>query len=393
MPVGPVDACVWGYPLVLFDAAARQNARSGEAALAGVTIPNDDLAVRTTWIDLTHGPTALTLGETTRYYSLTLFDGWGRSFQSLGTRTTGNHEQTYALVSPLRNGSSLNARRTIETATTRIAAVTRTAKADGDVTEPQFSIVPIGPRASVEAPACEAGVGRSSESIATQIARAGGRSFFASLRTLLNESSRYASVAPWSDVVDDALLKDSKQLDDDVATAMQLIEAELPITAPVDGWRARRAFDARGAAYLERARACRFHFLADDEQDTFHRFALLEDSGRPLHGRFTYRVHFDAWNEPPARAFWSLSVCDERFRGLPANARGWSIRSRDNLIKNSDDSIDISIQTAPPNKPNVNWLAVPERPFGLILRLYWPRPAALNGLWSPPALQAVSVAA
>jgi len=175
MPVGPVDACVWGYPLVLFDAAARQDARSGEAALGGVIIPNDDLAVRTAWIDLTHGPAALTLGETTRYYSLTLFDGWGRSFESLGTRTTGNHQQTYAMVSPLR--SSLNGRRTIETPTTRIAAVARTAKADGDVSEPQFLIVPIGPRANVDSPACVAGVGRSSESIATQIARAGGCRF------------------------------------------------------------------------------------------------------------------------------------------------------------------------------------------------------------------------
>ena len=31
-----------------------------------------------------------------------------------------------------------------------------------------------------------------------------------------------------------------------------------------------------------------------------------------------------------------------------------------------------------------NWLPAPEGPFTLILRLYWPKPDALNGTWRAP---------
>jgi hypothetical protein len=104
-------------------------------------------------------------------------------------------------------------------------------------------------------------------------------------------------------------------------------------------------------------------------------------------------LHFEGWNRPPTRAFWSLMACDDRLRRLPAGVGNSNIRSRDNLVRNADDSLDISIQSGPPDESNVNWLAVPEEPFGLIFRLYWPRPAALNGVWSPPALNVVGVPA
>ncbi|HEY3674732.1 MAG TPA: DUF1254 domain-containing protein [Candidatus Tumulicola sp.] len=393
MPVGAIDAYIWGYPLVLFDAAMRRDVRGHDASLTGVSLPNDDLAERIEWIDLQRGPSALVLVETTRYHCVSLFDAWGRNFASLGTRTTGNERQTYAIVPPLWNGAAPHGMQTIQSPTDRVAALGQTTKAGDDSAQPQFSIVPIGPRPNPRASNRDADFPRARESIAAGIASAGSRPFLACLQKLLHESERYAKAVGWRDVVDAALRKDPRELDDDFTAAIDLIESGSPLTPPVDGWQARRAFDARGSAYLERARACRFHFLTGDEQDVFHRFARSDDSGRALHGRLPYRLHFDVWNEPPARAFWSLSACDGRFGALLQSKSNSTVRSRDGLVRNADDSLDISIQSAPPDEPNVNWLAVPQEPFGLILRLYWPRPPALNGLWSPPALRAASVAA
>jgi hypothetical protein len=31
-----------------------------------------------------------------------------------------------------------------------------------------------------------------------------------------------------------------------------------------------------------------------------------------------------------------------------------------------------------------NWLPAPDGPFQVILRLYWPKPDALNGQWQAP---------
>jgi hypothetical protein len=392
MPVGAVDACVWGYPLVLFDAAARRNAQSDDTALGGVSMPNDDLAVRTAWIDLHHRPVALMADETTRYYSLSLFDAWGRSFASLGTRTTGNQRQTYAIVPPSWTGTAPSGMRTIEAPTNRLAVVAQTVKSDGDISDPHVSIAPIGPRAN-DTIAIFAASQNPGGSIADEIARAGGIAFFERLRRLLDDSGRYSSAIGWRDAIDTLLRGDSRRLDAAFSAALRHIESGLPVTPSVDGWEAQQRFDARSTAYLERARSCRFHFLAGDEQDVLYRFARIDDAGQPLHGARAYRLHFEGWNRPPARAFWSLTACDKRLRRLPADVRHSSIRSRDNLVRNADDSLDISIQSGPPDESNVNWLAVPDETFGLIFRLYWPRPAALNGVWSPPALHAVGVPA
>ena len=388
------DACVWGYPLVLFDAAARRTAQSCDRALEGVRLPNDDLTDRIAWLDLRGGPAALDIDETSRYYSLTLFDAWGRSFASLGTRTTGNQKQGYAIVPPLRDGTAPHGMQTIETPTSRVAVVGQTAKVDGEMAELQFSIVPLGPRDGALAPVGGAySDDDSSESIATEIARSGGRAFFARLQRLLDDSGRYANAAAWRSVVDGVLNGDSRTLDAAFEAALTRIECGLPLATPIDGWQPQRMFDARGDAYLERAQSSRFQFLAGDEQDVSYRFARLDEAGRSLHGAHGYWLHFDAWNGPPVRAFWSVTACDERLRRFPGGTPASSIRSRDQLVKNSDDSLDILIQSSRPNKQNVNWLAVPEEAFGLILRLYWPRPAALNGVWSPPALRAVTVTA
>jgi hypothetical protein len=393
MPVGAVDACVWGYPLVLFDAAARRNAQSDDAALAGVSMPNDDLAVRTAWIDLHHRPVALRADETTRYYSLSLFDAWGRSFASLGTRTTGNQRQTYAIVTPSWGGTAPNGVRTIEAPTNRVAVVAQTVRADGDIADLQVSIAPIGPRDNDRATAIADASGSPSGSVADAIAHAGGLAFFERLRGLLDDSGRYSSAIGWRDAIDEVLRSDSRALEAGFTEALGYIESGLPVTATVDGWEAQQRFDARSTAYLERARSCRFHFLAGDEQDVLYRFARTDDAGQPLHGARAYRLHFEGWNRPPARAFWSLTACDKQLRRLPADVRHSSIRSRDNLVRNADDSLDITIQRAPPDESSVNWLALPDQAFGLIFRLYWPRPAALSGVWSPPALHAVRVTA
>jgi hypothetical protein len=34
-----------------------------------------------------------------------------------------------------------------------------------------------------------------------------------------------------------------------------------------------------------------------------------------------------------------------------------------------------------------NWLPAPDGPIIVAMRLYWPKEAALNGTWKPPAVQ------
>jgi hypothetical protein len=52
------------------------------------------------------------------------------------------------------------------------------------------------------------------------------------------------------------------------------------------------------------------------------------------------------------------------------------------------DSLDLYVQHEPPPSAEgrANWLPAPSEPFNLILRMYQPRKAVLDGQWQPPAI-------
>jgi hypothetical protein len=56
------------------------------------------------------------------------------------------------------------------------------------------------------------------------------------------------------------------------------------------------------------------------------------------------------------------------------------------LVRDTDGGLTITVQHAEPNDPveRANWLPAPAEEFYLSLRLYWPKPEALDGTWKPP---------
>ena len=51
--------------------------------------------------------------------------------------------------------------------------------------------------------------------------------------------------------------------------------------------------------------------------------------------------------------------------------------------------VDIHIQNDTPDSGTSNWLPAPEGGFNLCARLYYPKPEALDGTWTPPAVTKV----
>ena len=47
----------------------------------------------------------------------------------------------------------------------------------------------------------------------------------------------------------------------------------------------------------------------------------------------------------------------------------------------------IAIQRSRPVEDDVNWLPAPAGGFRLSMRLYWPKPSVLRGVWGPPPLE------
>jgi len=58
------------------------------------------------------------------------------------------------------------------------------------------------------------------------------------------------------------------------------------------------------------------------------------------------------------------------------------------LKKNPDGSLTIHIQKESPGADaEANWLPAPDGPAFVVMRVYWPRDAALDGSWKPPPVQ------
>ena len=100
-------------------------------------------------------------------------------------------------------------------------------------------------------------------------------------------------------------------------------------------------------------------------------------------------MHFSKDDLPPVDAFWSLTMYDAE--GFPvANAiNRFAIGDRDALKYNSDGSLDLFIQHDDPGGDRTaNWLPAPSAgALGLTMRLYAPKPAVLDGSWTPPPLR------
>ena len=119
-----------------------------------------------------------------------------------------------------------------------------------------------------------------------------------------------------------------------------------------------------------------------------------DSDGLTLDGaRHDYALRFPPNGLPPANAFWSLTLYELPSRLLCANGRNrYAIGSSmlDRLTRDPDGGLTIFVQhEAVSDDRDTNWLPAPSGPFFLTLRLYWPKPEALDGRWSKPLLRRV----
>ena len=166
----------------------------------------------------------------------------------------------------------------------------------------------------------------------------------------------------------------------------------------VNGWVGGDVFGDRAFFsddYLLRAAGAMAGWGGNDKIEAFYPTAREDADGKPLHGENRYRITFAT--APPAKAFWSVTMYDTSYDGTagylvenPIN-RYLINSATQGLVRGDDGSLTIAIQHARPDAPDeqANWLPAPSGPFYLILRIYMPEPAALDGTWTPPPVQRV----
>jgi DNA sulfur modification protein DndE len=176
---------------------------------------------------------------------------------------------------------------------------------------------------------------------------------------------------------------------------------------------------AHGTDYLFRAVNNYVGYGSTLSDDIFYLNKIADSAGSPLINHKNYKLHFEPGQMPPvsANAFWSLTIynrnaffVDEKNLPDPSATTNYAVHKADVLEShyNEDGSLDIYITTYANKAANVPegalWLPSPtpgnERfqplgsqglpqspntaPFSICLRLFWPEPQALEGLWQPP---------
>jgi len=158
----------------------------------------------------------------------------------------------------------------------------------------------------------------------------------------------------------------------------------------VRGWSTPPAtLGSYGTRYDIRAVVAMVGLGANLPADATYPNTRVDDQGRPLNGGHRYRLHFARGELPPVNAFWSITAygADDFLIDNPVHR--YAIGDRDPLVFNPDGSLDLYVQAHPPEGDrHNNWLPVKAgAPFLLNARLYWPKPAALDGSWGMPALE------
>lgn len=147
------------------------------------------------------------------------------------------------------------------------------------------------------------------------------------------------------------------------------------------------ATDLRGN-YLYRMAGAVLGIYGNTAAEAIYPSAAADAAGAPLTGADNYTLRFAPGQLPPVNAFWSVTAYrmpESQLVANPINRYLINSQMLPTLVKDPDGGITLNLQNQTPGPVRTaNWLPTPTGPFVIVLRLYWPKPEALDGTWKAP---------
>lgn len=376
-----------------------------------IQTPNSDTPYSFVGADLRTEPLVLTVPpiQQDRYYSLQFVDGYTSNFAYTGSRTTGNGGGRYLLAGPGWQGEKPEGIDEVIRSDTELAFVLYRTQLFGpsDIEEVRkiqagYQVAPLSVylnQPSPEpAPAIDFVPPLPPEQQRTS------PQFF----EILNFALRYAPVLPGEEGLRDRFARigvgpdgdfDADTLSPEMRTAIEGGMAEawtefdtFKKTKVDTGEVGSAQFfgtreDLKGN-YLYRMAGAVLGIYGNTAAEAIYPGAFNDSTGQPLSGANDYVFRFPSGQLPPVNSFWSLTMYElPASRLVPNPMNRYLINSEmlPSLVPDSDGGYTFYIQNESPGiEKEANWLPAPKGPFALVLRLYWPKPDALNGTWKSP---------
>jgi hypothetical protein len=429
-----IDAYIYGYPLVLSEMTRRsmtnvETPRPGKAPMnqfmhmpafpdpsfTDVVRPNADTLYSVLWFDVAKEPLLISAPDSGgRYYLLQMMDLWTEVFDAPGSRTTGAGPQTFAITGPDWKGRLPGGAMQIRSPTA-IGCVAGRTQTNGAADYPNvhkfqagLAAVPLSqwgkdykaPKGQVHAdwdvktPPVE------------QVGKMSAEAFFALFADLtrLNPPHEvdYSILHRLERIgVEPGEPLSMSDLSSDARNALgkappiglkRIMAASQKSGHLANGWHiALTGIGSYGADYLHRAAIAYAGWGANCVDDAVYPFAFADADGKPFSSDRRYRIHFEKGALPPVRAFWSVTMYNDRQLFAPNPINRYAIGDRDKLKLNADGTLDLIIQRDSPGpEMESNWLPAPKSgSFTMNMRLYWPRPEVVDGDWAPPPVRMV----
>ncbi len=415
-------AYIYAYPLVLLEAtmsALPVNHLTHVAAFPDANFrlivrPNADTLYTNAWFDVSKEPMLLHVADSGgRFYLLQFMDAWTETFADPGKRTTGTGEAWFAIVGPGWSGKLPANVTRLDAPTNQVWLLGRTQTNGAS----DYDRVHAFQRAMRLVPLSQfPGTAQTSGTVSPSRAAAGVPppdrikalqpvAFFSAFAKALKANPPHAA--------DTAMVRDLARLglipgrefdvsgltpeqvaalEQGVQAAMARIENFVASGAAVrPGWTSFQGTLGRyGINYMARAVTARIAIGANPAEDAVYINSSADSDGQAFNGSTRYRMHFEASNLPPVLAFWSVTAYDKDGYFIANPIGRYAIGDRDPLKFNADGSLDLYIQSQDPGpERRSNWLPSGDGPFNLTFRLYWPKPALLDGSWRAPAVERV----
>jgi len=429
------NAYIYAYPLILMEltrriatnvADTRQFSKAPmdqfanvpafpDATYTDIVRPNVDTLYSLMWFDVSKEPLLISVPDSGgRYYLLPMLDMWTDVFQSTGTRTTGTSAQLLAIAEPRWQGRLPAGAMLVHSPTAIGWIIGRTqtnGRADYDavhkfqnglvatpLSQWSKSYLPpagrINPDWDMKTPPVD------------QVEKLSPAAYFSLFTELTKLNPPHANDYPILEQMRRIGIEPGKPFAFDKASpevqgalteagpiALKRIRARfLKMGVASAGWRTNlTAIGTYGADYLSRAVIAYVGLGSNTIEDAVYPTAVTDADGKPFISDNRYMLHFNKDQVPPVRAFWSLTMYNERHLLAANPIDRYAIGDRDKLAFNPDGSLDLYIQRESPGQDKAsNWLPTPASgPFTMNLRLYWPKPEVLDGNWAPPGVKLV----
>jgi len=429
------DAYIYAYPLVIEEVTRQIGTNVKEpdpvkmfapmnqfshakafpdATFTDVVRANVDTLYSSLFFDVTKEPLVIHVPDSQgRYYLLPMLDMWTDVFAAPGSRTTGTGEQTFAIVGPNWSGKLPNDVELIRSPTGfgwMIGRVQTDGKSDYEnVHEFQAGLTATPLSAygkNYTLPKGKVDPSVSPAPPVEKVFKMASQQFFTLFSKLTIDNPPHPNDYPILARMKRIGLEPGKPFDLSKATPQiqEAIKKAIPMaqekikggmvssSTVVNNWgMLRYPVGTYGTDYLRRARIAFGGLGANLIEDAVYPTAFMDADGEAFSSDRKYRLHFQKDQIPPVRAFWSLTMYNDKQFLADNPVNRYAIGDRDNLKFNNDGSLTVYIQRESPGKDKEsNWLPTPNSgEFTMNLRLYWPKQDVLDGNWKPPAVQHV----